>query len=336
MKTQCGNPARAIELYCDRSNIEADHSTIYEDMTKSLFQRVNKMTKNLEFSIMVDHIYELSAITRNQMPLIAENMRQHINEVDVKKLLNSGLQWIRENPTKATKYTMWAGYITVTIYPQLVTGPVLNTVGFSLQGPRAHSIAAFAQSKLTRVAAKSVFAHLQSAKMGGYGVTAVNIWTRAGTTVSGLMSFLNSNLWEEEAGAKEVKDEDEDVEEIERRPVQVREQDVPRHVLDAIRNQGNIRGVSLISGLVFVCPWLLTGPLLGLLGFGALGPVAGSIAAWLQSVISPVAGGSLFAILQSAGMGGVGALVVNGVAAAAGAIGVAITAIFDFFHHRRE
>lgn len=45
----------------------------------------------------------------------------------------------------------------------------------------------------------------------------------------------------------------------------------------------------------------------------------GSIAAWIQSVISPVTARSLFAILQSAAMDGYGAAIVNGVTAAAGA-----------------
>ncbi|KAF2231848.1 hypothetical protein EV356DRAFT_535188 [Viridothelium virens] len=87
----------------------------------------------------------------------------------------------------------------------------------------------------------------------------------------------------------------------------------------------------LVGGILFILPALFTGPLLGLLGFGAAGPVAGSIAAGIQSIIAPVAGGSLFAILQSAGIGGFGAAIVNGVVAAGGAIGMAAAAIFRFF-----
>ncbi|KAG6212531.1 hypothetical protein E4U35_004838 [Claviceps purpurea] len=61
------------------------------------------------------------------------------------------------------------------------------------------------------------------------------------------------------------------------------------------------------GGLVAV-PGLIAAPMLGLLGFGSLGPGAGTVAALIQSLIGNVAAGSLFAILQSAGMGGAGAL----------------------------
>ncbi|KAG6089149.1 hypothetical protein E4U09_003233 [Claviceps aff. purpurea] len=43
------------------------------------------------------------------------------------------------------------------------------------------------------------------------------------------------------------------------------------------------------------------------LGFGRLGPIAGSAAANIQSGIGNVTAGSLFSTLQSAGMGGSGA-----------------------------
>ncbi|KAG6191770.1 hypothetical protein E4U10_004421 [Claviceps purpurea] len=61
------------------------------------------------------------------------------------------------------------------------------------------------------------------------------------------------------------------------------------------------------GGLVAV-PGLIAAPMLGLLGFGSLGPGAGTVAALIQSLIGNVAAGSLFAMLQSAGMGGAGAL----------------------------
>ncbi|KAI0338975.1 hypothetical protein BDW22DRAFT_1362309, partial [Trametopsis cervina] len=56
---------------------------------------------------------------------------------------------------------------------------------------------------------------------------------------------------------------------------------------------------------------LLAGPLLGLVGFGVSGPIAGTLAAFIQSCIGNVAAGSLFAILQSAAMGGAGAALVG-------------------------
>ncbi|KAG6094079.1 hypothetical protein E4U30_003658 [Claviceps sp. LM220 group G6] len=55
----------------------------------------------------------------------------------------------------------------------------------------------------------------------------------------------------------------------------------------------------------FTAPSMLD--FLNMMGFGSLGPIAGSHAANMQSGIGNVAAGSPFAMLQSAGMGGKGA-----------------------------
>lgn len=82
-------------------------------------------------------------------------------------------------------------------------------------------------------------------------------------------------------------------------------------------------------GLIGACavtllaPAVVTGPALGVLGFGASGLIGGTIAAGVQGGIGNVAAGSIFATLQSAAMGGYGIAAVNGVVAAgAGAVGV--------------
>ncbi|KAG6099245.1 hypothetical protein E4U14_007339 [Claviceps sp. LM454 group G7] len=65
---------------------------------------------------------------------------------------------------------------------------------------------------------------------------------------------------------------------------------------------------SLVCNLLiaqFTAPYTLD--YLNIMGFGRLGPVAGSAAAGMQSFIGNVAAGSPFAMLQSAGMGGKGA-----------------------------
>ena len=48
--------------------------------------------------------------------------------------------------------------------------------------------------------------------------------------------------------------------------------------------------------------------IIALLGFGGGGVVAGSLAAWMMSIMAPIgiAAGSIFARLQSAGAGGLG------------------------------
>ncbi|KAF5239767.1 hypothetical protein FANTH_9846 [Fusarium anthophilum] len=73
------------------------------------------------------------------------------------------------------------------------------------------------------------------------------------------------------------------------------------------------------AGLI-VAPGLVATPILGALGFSAGGIAAGSAAAGIQSGIGIVVAGSPFAILQSAGAGGAGLAVVNGVVQASGAV----------------
>ncbi|KAF5605335.1 interferon-induced 6-16 [Fusarium subglutinans] len=76
-----------------------------------------------------------------------------------------------------------------------------------------------------------------------------------------------------------------------------------------------VTGTALI-----VAPAIVVGPALGALGFGVGGIAAGSAAAGIQSGIGSVVAGSPFAILQSAGAGGAGLAIVNGVVQASGAI----------------
>ncbi|GAB0136601.1 hypothetical protein EsDP_00004897 [Epichloe bromicola] len=86
------------------------------------------------------------------------------------------------------------------------------------------------------------------------------------------------------------------------------------------------------TGLLVVAgPGIVAAPLLGAMGFGSLGPIAGTAAACVQSGIGNVAAGSAFATLQSAAMGGAGGAVVNGVVSAAGGFlaGVGSSTLFS-------
>ncbi|KAF2839855.1 hypothetical protein M501DRAFT_932834 [Patellaria atrata CBS 101060] len=79
----------------------------------------------------------------------------------------------------------------------------------------------------------------------------------------------------------------------------------------------------IVNGILFFIPGLFIGPLLSLFGFGAMGIRAASIASVAQTASTPARG--LFAILQSAAMGGYGAASVNTVGTvAAGAVGVIV------------
>ncbi|KAI0289369.1 hypothetical protein BC826DRAFT_1107084 [Russula brevipes] len=62
------------------------------------------------------------------------------------------------------------------------------------------------------------------------------------------------------------------------------------------------------------------------IGFGAAGPIAGSVAAVWQASIGNVAAGSLFAVAQSIGMGGAISSIVTAIGASVGAASAAAAA----------
>jgi len=62
-----------------------------------------------------------------------------------------------------------------------------------------------------------------------------------------------------------------------------------------------------------ISAFLLAVTILPVLGFGAAGPIAGSIAAGWQSSIGVVSASSLFAFFQSAGMGGAALTGITGI-----------------------
>ncbi|KAF2116674.1 hypothetical protein BDV96DRAFT_32165 [Lophiotrema nucula] len=93
---------------------------------------------------------------------------------------------------------------------------------------------------------------------------------------------------------------------------------------------------AVLAPIISFLPGLLLKLLLGWVGFTAVGPAAGSFAAWWQSLLGPIASGSWFATFQSAGMGGHGlatlAWVVRTVAVLlAGMLGIFRAAIADLF-----
>ncbi|KAL4821615.1 hypothetical protein BDW67DRAFT_179457 [Aspergillus spinulosporus] len=90
----------------------------------------------------------------------------------------------------------------------------------------------------------------------------------------------------------------------------------------AAKNPGS--AASTAAGFaVIAAPGLVVTPILSVLGFGPGGVQACSFAASAQSIIGNVAAGSTFATLQSAGAGGAGLAVIDGVAQA-GALAVGI------------
>lgn len=85
----------------------------------------------------------------------------------------------------------------------------------------------------------------------------------------------------------------------------------------------------IVFGITIFALSLTMPAILGAIGFSASGPVLGSIAAGLQASMGSVAAGSLFAILQSAAMGGAAMGLFAGIGAfgAAMAAGVALASV---------
>ncbi|KAJ7616732.1 hypothetical protein B0H17DRAFT_1152607 [Mycena rosella] len=86
-------------------------------------------------------------------------------------------------------------------------------------------------------------------------------------------------------------------------------------LLDFVKKGNLVRFAKAVMEFIKAHPWELLGSLgfiifgivlianpLAAIGFGSLGPIAGSIAAGWQATIGNVAAGSLFAFLQSVGM----------------------------------
>ncbi|KAJ5885443.1 hypothetical protein N7495_009953 [Penicillium taxi] len=77
--------------------------------------------------------------------------------------------------------------------------------------------------------------------------------------------------------------------------------------------------IGTAGALVFVAPAVVTVPLLSSMGFTAGGIKAGTIAAVAQSQIGNIVAGSTMAVAQSAGAGGSGLVIINGIVQLGGA-----------------
>ncbi|KAH7023699.1 hypothetical protein EDB80DRAFT_49372 [Ilyonectria destructans] len=80
-------------------------------------------------------------------------------------------KWASDHPVQAAAVGVGAAAL---VSPAIVASPVLGILGFGANGIVGGSIAAGAQSGIGSVVAPSLFATLQSAGAGGYGVAAVH------------------------------------------------------------------------------------------------------------------------------------------------------------------
>ncbi|KAF7945813.1 uncharacterized protein EAE97_004851 [Botrytis byssoidea] len=85
--------------------------------------------------------------------------------------------------------------------------------------------------------------------------------------------------------------------------------------------------LGILSIAVIIWPGIVTAPLLALLGFMISGPVSGSIASLTQTILGNIAAGSVFAVLQSAGMVGFGLVMINGAVVGIAALVLAMITI---------
>ncbi|TAQ86342.1 hypothetical protein B7494_g5308 [Chlorociboria aeruginascens] len=90
--------------------------------------------------------------------------------------------WIEAHPYQ-TAFLVMNGVIVLA--PGVLSAPVLAALGWGGAGVRAGSFAAGLQSTIGNVGARSAFAYVQSAAMGGYGAGAVASVVRVGALIAG-------------------------------------------------------------------------------------------------------------------------------------------------------
>ncbi|KAF7551606.1 hypothetical protein G7046_g7677 [Stylonectria norvegica] len=113
---------------------------------------------------------------------------EEVAKIDLRQVGEQAAQWITENPEAAIAI---GAYAAVMFAPALISSPALGVVGFGADGIAAGSAAAGIQSGIGNVIAPSVFATLQSAAMGGYGVAVVHGAIQLGATaVAGTGALL--------------------------------------------------------------------------------------------------------------------------------------------------
>ncbi|KAM0523974.1 hypothetical protein ACHAPE_001227 [Trichoderma viride] len=105
----------------------------------------------------------------------------------------------RENPMLAAATVVTGAGVAVIAAPALITAPIMGIagmVGFTPAGVAGASIASALQASIGNVAAGSIFATIQSAAAGGYGVAALAGTAQAvGGAVAGAGSIGTAWTW---------------------------------------------------------------------------------------------------------------------------------------------
>lgn len=153
------------------------------------------------------------------MPEALESAISQAYKINYAELPAEIKMWIVEHPYQTTFYIVNG---IVFFYPELLTGPVLWSLGWTSAGPRAGnpppcfltfpvhiriililmistgSAAAALMAKFGVVPSKGAYAYLQSAAMGGYGSAVIQGVTRAGSGLFGGAQWLNQYLHRQE------------------------------------------------------------------------------------------------------------------------------------------
>ncbi|KAJ9220332.1 hypothetical protein DTO027B5_4652 [Paecilomyces variotii] len=82
--------------------------------------------------------------------------------------------WSIQNPILAACTVVGATGATILAAPGLATGPILSSIGFTMSGIQAGSVAATAHSWIGNIVAGSAMAIGQSAGAGGNGLVIIN------------------------------------------------------------------------------------------------------------------------------------------------------------------
>ncbi|KAI0446877.1 hypothetical protein F4803DRAFT_546729 [Xylaria telfairii] len=126
----------------------------------------------------------------------------------VAKGVTNATEWAATNPKQAAVAGVGAACV---VAPMLVVAPVLSLVGFGANGIVGGSIAAGIQSGIGNVVAPSLFATLQSAAAGGYGVATVaatvqGLGVTAGSACAAMSAFNNKKHYDQDADDQETEE----------------------------------------------------------------------------------------------------------------------------------
>ncbi|KAJ6531337.1 hypothetical protein B0H19DRAFT_476439 [Mycena capillaripes] len=117
---------------------------------------------------------------------------------DIPQAAGQAAQWVAANPGTAAAYGVAGVGLGLVVVAAAVSGPMLANLGFTADGIVKGSLAAEVQSGIGYVAARSLFATLESAGMAGYGLAVVNTAVQIGggalAAGSGAVAFLKSKL----------------------------------------------------------------------------------------------------------------------------------------------